>query len=45
LRGPANDVIAIDLPARLLSTHDCEMALNDLSRAPAASYQLSVVRR
>jgi len=44
-RGPANDVIALDLPARLLSTHDYEMALNDASPAPAASYLLSVVRR
>ena len=44
-RGPANNLIAIDLPARLLSTHDYEVALNDASPAPAASYLLSVVRR
>jgi hypothetical protein len=44
-RGPANDVISIDLPAHLLSTHDYEIALNDRSPAPAASYVLTVVRR
>jgi hypothetical protein len=44
-RGPVNDLIAIDLPARLLSTHDYEVALNGASPAPAASYVLTVVRR
>ena len=44
-RGPSNDLIAIDLPARLLSTHDYEMALYQASPAPAASYVLTVVRR
>ena len=44
-RRPANDVITVDVPARLLSTHDYEIALNDASPSPAASYLLSVVRR
>ena len=44
-RTPANDLVAIDLPARLLSTHDYEMALNDSFPAPVASYVLTVVRR
>lgn len=44
-RGPATDPIDIDLPARLLSTHDYEMALTQASPVPAASYVLSVVRR
>jgi hypothetical protein len=44
-RGPAAEVIDVDVPARLFSTHDYEMALGESSLAPAASYPLSVVRR
>lgn len=44
-REAANDLIALDLPARLLSTHDYEITLTDTSTSPAASYVLSVVRR
>jgi hypothetical protein len=44
-RGAADSLVSVDIPARLLTTHDYEMALNDSSPAPAASYALSVVRR
>ena len=44
-RTPPTGVIPVDLPARLLLTHDYEIALDVPPHAPAASYALTVVRR
>jgi hypothetical protein len=44
-RAPAGDLMAIDLPAPLLSTHDYEITLSVPSGALIASYPVTVVRR